>query len=221
MCFSASASFTAGAVLTVIGVISIKKSHRSSQILFASIPFIFGVQQLAEGILWCTLPNPKYENAQIVLTYVYLSFAQIIWPTWVPVALLVIEKNANRKKIIRLCVVAGLVVSGYLAYCLLAYPVEGKIIGQHIAYLQDYPVSPQKYITVLYVLATIVPSFISTIKGMWILGSLILTSYIITIIFYDIYFVSVWCFFSSIISIAIYLIMRHLSKDVLREPEIA
>lgn len=217
MCFSPTASFAAGAVLTVIGVASIKKSRKFSQLLFASIPFIFGVQQLAEGILWITLPNPEYENTQTIFTYVYLSFAQIIWPTWVPLAILLIEKNPNRKKILTLCIGAGIVVSGYLAYCLLVYPVEGKIIEHHIAYLQDYPISPQKYIAVLYVLATIVPSFVSSIRGMWMLGSLILISYIITLIFYDIYFVSVWCFFSSIISIAIYAIMRQLSKQGDRE----
>ena len=41
MCFSASASFGAGVVLNVIGVATIKKTHHSPQLLFASIPFIF------------------------------------------------------------------------------------------------------------------------------------------------------------------------------------
>ena len=49
MCFSATASFSAGIILTVIGVASIKKAHHKSQLLFASIPFVFGIQQFAEG----------------------------------------------------------------------------------------------------------------------------------------------------------------------------
>lgn len=46
MCFSASASF---------GAASIINTHHTSQLLFASIPFIFGVQQIAEGVLFMDL----------------------------------------------------------------------------------------------------------------------------------------------------------------------
>lgn len=42
-------------MLTVIGAASIKKTHHPSQLLFASIPFIFGVQQIAEGLLFIDL----------------------------------------------------------------------------------------------------------------------------------------------------------------------
>ena len=55
MCFSANASFGAGVVLTIIGVAAIKKVQHPSQILFASIPLLFAVQQISEGILWITL----------------------------------------------------------------------------------------------------------------------------------------------------------------------
>jgi hypothetical protein len=67
--------------------------------LFASIPLIFGVQQIAEGILWLTLPNSEYLTIQKIFTYVYLFFAQIVWPIWVPIAILLLEKEATRKNI--------------------------------------------------------------------------------------------------------------------------
>jgi len=47
---------------------------------------------------------------------------------------------------------------------------------------------------------------------MWLLGATILVSYVITEIFYDHYIVSVWCFFSSIISVAIYAIILEINK---------
>ena len=40
MCFSAGASFGAGVLLSVIGVASVKKTSSSSQLIFASIPFV-------------------------------------------------------------------------------------------------------------------------------------------------------------------------------------
>jgi hypothetical protein len=212
MCFSASASFSAGVVLTAIGVASIKKTHHRSQLLFASIPLIFGVQQVAEGILWLTLPNPDYVNTQKIFTYIFLVFAQIIWPIWVPIAILMLEKSSTRKNTQKILVGAGLLVGVYLTYCLLTYNVQAKIVGYHISYIQEYPLSFRTFFSVLYILATIATPFFSHMKRMWMLGSTILISYIVTTIFYDYYIVSVWCFFSSIMSLFIYAIMLDLYK---------
>lgn len=211
MCFSAGASFSAGVVLTVIGVASIKKAQHPSQVLFASIPLIFGIQQFAEGILWITLPNTNYQSIHKLATYTYLLFAQIIWPIWTPIAILLLEKKATRKRIQQFFVGTGILVGMYLAYCLLHYHVEAKIEGKHILYIQNYPTYFKNFGMVFYGLATIAPSFFSHIKRMWMLGTTILISYIITTIFYDHYILSVWCFFSSIISLSIYAIMIEIS----------
>lgn len=212
MCFSATASFTAGVVLTGIGVAAIKKTRHKSQLLFASIPLLFGVQQLSEGILWLTLLNPEYVNVQKTFTYIYVLFAQTVWPIWVPIAILLLEKEATRKNIQRLFVICGLVAGFYLGYCLFSFNVEAKIIGRHIDYIQDYPENTAIFSIVLYGLATIVPPFFSHIKRMWLLGVTILISYIITYIFFNQYVLSVWCFFSSIISLSIYAIMIEISN---------
>ncbi len=213
MCFSASASFGAGVVLTVIGTAAIRKTQHPSQLLFASIPFIFGVQQLAEGILWLSLPNPGYLNTQKTFTHIFLFFAQVVWPMWVPISILLFEKSTTRKNIQNLLVGAGIVVGVYLAYCLIAFKVEAKIVGHHITYQQDYPSSLRIFGLIFYALATLAPPFFSHIKHMWMLAVSILISYAVTAIFYEHYFVSVWCFFSSIISLSIYVIMREIKPN--------
>ena len=212
MCFSANASFAAGAVLSVIGVVSLKKVQHPSQILFASIPLFFAVQQIAAGFLWLTLPNPALVLTQQVITYIFLFFAQFFWPLWVPIAILMLEKESKRKKIQKILVGIGVAVSSYFAYCLLSYHVQAKIIGYHVWYKQDYPASVGILVGLLYIIATVVPPFFSPIKRMWIFGTTILISYIITAIFYEHFIVSVWCFFASIISISIFLIMLEIRK---------
>jgi len=189
-----------------------------SQILFASIPLIFAVQQIAEGFLWVTLPNPAYASIQQVLTYIFMFFAQFFWPLWVPIAILLLEREDRRMKIQKALVGIGILVSFYAAYCLLMYHVQAKIIGYHITYKFDYPNPIGKYDGVFYFVATIVPPFFSHIKRMWMFGTTILISYIITAIFYEHYVVSVWCFFASIISISVFLIMleiRNMNKNPL------
>lgn len=212
MCFSVEASFGAGIVLSAIGVASIKKVQSPSQIVFASIPLIFSVQQITEGFVWLALSNPIYASLQQVTTYTFLLIAQIVWPVWVPLAILLAEKEDKRKTIQKLLVIVGVLLSSYMAYCLFSYNVQAKIIGYHISYEQNYPLALTLAGGVFYFIATIVPPFFSTIKRMWLLGLAILISYIITIAFYENYFVSVWCFFASVISILVFVIMNEIKK---------
>ncbi len=213
MCFSATASFTAGIVLTVIGVASIKKSNHKSQLLFASIPFFFGVQQFSEGILWLTIPRGNYFVLQKIATYTYLFFAHVLWPLWVAIAILLLEKMKTRKIIQKFLVAIGVTVGLYLGYCLANYKVEAKIEGHHINYILGYSDLMNNFWIFLYALATIAPPFFSHIKRMRILGITILVAYIITHFFYGNYVLSVWCFFSSIISILIYFFVKEISKQ--------
>lgn len=213
MCFSASVSFGAGVVLTVIGIATIKKANNKSLLLFAGIPFVFGVQQFAEGILWVTIPKSNYYILQKIATYIYLFFAHILWPLCVPIAILLIEKSRTRKTIQKILVASGILVSFYLAYCLAAYPVKAVIEGHHIKYVLGYTDLLNNFWIFLYALATIAPPFFSHIKRMWMLGITILISYLITAVFYENYILSVWCFFSSIISLFIYAIMIEFSKS--------
>jgi len=215
MCFSANASFGAGIVLSVIGVAAIKKVQHPSQILFASIPLLFAVQQISEGILWLTLANPAYTVLSQVMTHVFLFFAQFFWPLWVPIAILMLEREDKRKKIQKILVGIGIFVALFSAYSLLTYHVQAKIIGYHVTYSVDYPNPLGRFSGIFYFIATVIPPFFSHIKRMWMFGTTIFISYLITAIFYDHYLVSVWCFFASIISISIYAIMieiRNMNK---------
>lgn len=211
MCFSAGASFSAGVILSAIGVASIKKVKEPSQYAFAGIPLIFAVQQFTEGFLWLALTNPLYASLKEVTSYVFLFFAQIVWPVWVPFSILILTKQTERKFFSKALVLIGALVSIYLGYCLTVYPIDTNADNYHIAYEQDYPQALGAYGGALYIMATILPSFFSRIKYMWSLGTAILLSYIITTIFYEDYIVSVWCFFASIISITVYAILYQLA----------
>jgi hypothetical protein len=212
MCFSASASFGAGVILTGIGAVSLKKIQGPSQIPFASIPLLFAVQQISEGILWLALRNDGSESLEKFCTYTFLFFAQVLWPSWVPFAMFKLEPPGKRKIILKILLGIGLLVSLFLGYCLLSYPVEARISERHITYLQDYPIEHKPYLGILYILVTIAPSFISGIRWMSALGIAILISYIISQILYTNYVISVWCFFASVISITVLVILYQLNK---------
>ena len=181
-----------------------------THVYFAAIPLIFCIQQMIEGLLWLALTDPVYASLENVTTYSFLFFAQVIWPIWIPFAVLSLEVKSKYKTIQKIIVGIGGLVSLYLAYFLASFPIKAMITGSHILYLQDYPKTISNYGSFLYVLATIVPCFISRIKQMVLLGILILISYGITLFFYSDYTISVWCFFASIISIMIWNIMKNI-----------
>lgn len=212
MCFSTSASFGAGAVLAVIGVVTIKKAKAPNQVLFAGIPFLFSLQQIDEGFLWLALTNNYSAAMKEITTYIFLFIAQVIWPLLVPLSISLLEKNEKRKIFLQVLVFVGAIISVYLTYCIINYPVNSKIIGYHISYSQNYPASLSIIGGILYVLATVFPPLISSFKRMWYLGLSILISYIMTRIFYTDYIVSVWCFFASVISISVYAVMTDINN---------
>ena len=217
MCFSASASFGAGALLTGIYVASKRKTTSPSQTYFAGIPLIFGAQQITEGFVWLSLTGNAYASLQQVATYTFLFIAQVVWPLWVPYSILKLQPKEQRRRSEYVLVAMGAIVSVYNSYCLLHFTVKAEIMEHHISYKQDYPTALLPYIGFLYIAATIFPPFLSRVSGMWMLGTSVLISYLITTLFYVHATVSVWCFFASIISAAIYAIMSkiHNSNSVI------
>ncbi len=212
MCFSASASFGAGIILSTIGVITIKKVKQPKDYLFASIPFLFAIQQVSEGILWLIIPNNDYLLLQNILAHIFIFFAQVFWPFLVPLAIMLFDKKKSRTIYQKSLVIIGFLCASYFGYCLLFYPIKAEIIGHHVFYRQFYPTTLLYASIVFYGLAILIPPFISHSKKMWILGLASLISFSISAFFYKEFLISVWCFFASIISVIIYLVINEKEK---------
>ncbi|MBA3705806.1 MAG: hypothetical protein H0W84_07860 [Bacteroidetes bacterium] len=215
MCFSAVASFSASIVLGVIGVVAVKKVTLPSQLAFACMPLLFSFQQFIEGILWLSLSNKEFSFLEPISTYLFLIIAQIIWPTWVPLSIMFLEKDVKRKKALYIILGVGIILSTYLTFCFLFYNVLAEISNNHIEYKLDFPHSKHLlWLTGLfYFIPTVVSTFISSVKRMQILGMTILVSCVLTRLFTLKYFISLWCFFAAIISVLILLIMIKLQKS--------
>jgi len=212
MCFSPEASFAGGIIISAIGIATVRKVHNPSQIVFASIPLFFGIQQIAEGFLWMTLPDNDFINIQKISTYVFLIMAQVIWPLMIPVSIMLMEENINRKKVMRLFSGLGLALSLYYSFCLLTFSVHPEISGYHILYKNDFPHSLSNPAFAVYLIVTVAPLFLSGIKRTWLLGILMTFSCLITAIFFRQYLTSVWCFFAALISAVIFWILNDSRK---------
>jgi hypothetical protein len=208
MCFSPEASFAGGIIISTIGVVTIRKVHKPSQILFACIPLFFGFQQMAEGLLWVTIPRPEYTDIRVIGTYIFLIMADFLWPVMIPLSVLFMEENKKRKTILRVLLGMGILLSLYYAFCLITFDVTPEIIGYHIYYNTTFPKSLSMIAFIIYLIVTITPLFVSSIKRTHLLGILMFLSCLVTAIFFTQYLTSVWCFFAALISVVIFWILR-------------
>jgi hypothetical protein len=204
MCFSPSASFGASIVLAIVGTASLIYSCTIPQRVLAGIPIIFSIQQFVEGIVWLSLLHPSWARWQNGATFGFLVFAQMVWPVYVPLSMLLFETNPKKKKIIRLLAIFGFLFSAYIGFCLYQYPVLAVIDGHHIRYDLGFALSKQWYYGLLYFLPTILTPIISSVKRLHWLGYLFLASYILARVLFRFFVISVWCFFGAVISIVIF-----------------
>jgi hypothetical protein len=211
MCFSATASFTAGAVLTTIGIVSIRKSPSASQTMFAGIPFIFGIQQITEGFVWLSLTDTSFAFLKSLATYNFLFFAQVVWPMWVPLSIVRLEPKHKRRTAEIFLVYLGALMSVYQLFCLFTFHVYSVVQDHHILYVQDYPVIISHFSKAIYLCVIFLPLFLSRIAHMKLLGTVIVISCVVSLLVYRIYFVSVWCFFAAVVSFIVYIIVHTIS----------
>lgn len=217
MCFSAGASFGASAVLGVIGAVAITKAKTTPQRLFATIPFVFAVQQFSEGMLWLSIKNPGFEAGQSFFTYTFLVFAMMVWPVWIPFTIGRLEKVAKKRRIMNILLSIGVVVFIGIGCVLYLYPVQVAATHHHLHYRFGFPAAVKNFIwlfNLLYFIATILTPFISGIKRMKWLGIIFLASYLFAVIFYKGFVVSVWCYFAAILSFVVLWILASLRKPM-------
>lgn len=201
MCFSSTASFVAGGGLSVIGAVSIKQARKRDKII-AAIPLLFGIQQIFEGFQWMALNTQQVAKIPL---YGFLFFSNLIWPTYIPLAVFLLDKKSRR------ITIWFLVMGGALSLLnlwLLTQPTSAQIKNHSIQYICSIP-QHSNWFAGLYILVTCGSALVSSNRMFRIIGIVNLLSVVITYIFFSVTFVSVWCFFAAILSFAIYFYIRN------------
>ncbi len=201
MCFSAAASFSGGMLLLGIGTLTLRLAAHPREWPFASIPLLFAIQQLIEGVIWLTF-SADAPLLNTVMTHAYSFFSHVLWPVYLPVAVLMIEPPSGRRRTLTALVLAGSAVGIYLLYVLVAFPVVSRPTGQHVEY--DSPHFFAAAVMTLYLVSTTGSPLLSTLRWVQVFGALALLSFGAAYYFYATWFISVWCFFAALLSTVIY-----------------
>lgn len=213
MCFSPQASFGAAAVLSVLGVMGLKKTGGSRFGLIAAVPCFFAIQQMLEGFVWLAIERGDYSSISYTIpVYAYLFFASVWWPLYLSIVLWYLEENQQRKQWLLGTILAGVIVALVASINFYAGPVTVEVVDHHLSYQQpnQFPFSTALYYAglVFYLLATSGALFLSTIPYASTMGWLVLLAFAAAQIWYYLAFGSVWCFFAAICSALIVLVLE-------------
>ena len=216
MCFSASVSFATGSVLIVGGAFAIwKASNRNKRYLPISlIPVFAGIQQFMEGHVWMGL-NGGDPHMVWWGTMGFLFFSWFIWPSWIPVAIYVLEPPQGRKRILLFFALAGTVLGLILYIPHLINPdwVSAGINNRSIAYedtmFLDYFI-PRQVTYAIYLFLIIASPLVSTYLHMRLFGLTLIAIITLVDFFLSYSYISFFCFLAGVGTIhLIYIVVRN------------
>ena len=181
------------------GVLTIAKAKKKKELPLASVPLLLGIQQAIEGVVWISFGK---RILNMIATYAYVFFSHILWPIFIPLSVLLIEKDPRRKRILGLFLAIGLGVGLYIAYFIGLNSVTSCIIDRSIGYnsMTLYPLVT----TAVYVTIVCGSLLVSSYRMMNIFGLTLFGSFAVAAWFFVNVFFSVWCFFAAILSVLIY-----------------
>ncbi|MCX6990799.1 MAG: hypothetical protein NTX49_07055 [Chlamydiae bacterium] len=200
MCFSAPVSFTASVILGAVGIALLARVRELRLVPLALIPLFFALQQAAEGFVWLSVPEVSTSKN------IYLFFAYVFWPIWIPFSLYFAEKSPVRKQLLALCLGMGLVLGSAL---MLGISQVVAIEHNHTIHYQmnDTYDAYDMVSLVFFTLAGLLPFFISSLTKMWGVGLLITLAGIATFTLDRFCFFSLWCFWAAIFSVSLFFVL--------------
>lgn len=222
MCFSATVSYSAAAVLAGTGVYAVRQARRlpRAYLMWALVPVMFGLQQACEGGVWQEL-DAGDAGAAVPFALGFHFFSHFLWLWWLPLSTYLVEPGQAsmiskiRKRVIGGCAIFG-AFAGTLVYSVMLFHPEWMAVAvrEHpIAYDFSFPYRSPIHLPItpalLYALTILVPLLFSSHRLINIFGVLAILSSVLTSEAFGYAYVSVWCFFAAVLSLYLVYIIRH------------
>ncbi|MDA0963567.1 MAG: hypothetical protein O3C02_00710 [Cyanobacteria bacterium] len=225
MCFSASASFTASAVLMPLGLYSThvaQKTGKRDYIPLALVPFFFGVQQFVEGLEWTAIDQGGVEPLSTLAGLGFLFFAYCFWMIWIPWSAWSISRSTDSKGLQQrlrwVAIVATVLGIAFYLPVLFNPPALQPAVHSNGRLLYDVSnlhsiihnfVNTEPVGELAYWGFIVLPLIALSDKAVKLFGVLIFVSIFLTWLTYSATFNSVWCFYCAVLSIYVIWIVNR------------
>ncbi len=208
MCFSATASFATASVTAAIGAVAFASVREKRDFPLVVVPLGFAAQQAVEGTLWLLLDRGIADGPAVAgLSLAFLLFAEVFWPAFIPLAVLLDEPDPRRRPALRVLAACGAALALYLLAALVQTTPGVEVYAGNLRY--DFTGGGAPWIYLPYVVVTCGPLLLSSHRIVRWAGGVTLAAFALA--FYAHYqaLVSVWCFFAAVNSTLIYVHIRY------------
>ena len=215
MCFSATVSYSAAAILTGTGIYAMRQARvlPPAYMLWAAIPIFFAMQQAFEGRVWQMLAAGNASEA-VPFAMGFHFFSHFLWLWLIPLSSYLVEPEKIRKR----------VFAGSLVYASMLFNPDWMVITvRDHSIIYDFIVPYQTTIhlpitpLMLYGLTLLLPLFFSSHRQIKIFGVLLVLSMVLAAEIKNHAFVSVWCFFAALLSLYLVYMIRKLATAKTRQ----
>jgi hypothetical protein len=208
MCFSPQADFTAGAVITAVGIETLRRVRVRHELIVGALPLLLGIHQLVEGFVWLGLRGEVSPGLGDTAKQTYIIFADAILPALVPLGFTLLEPDRRRARWMWPLVGLGVLLGAYLLWQVTAYPVGAQQQARCIDYTTHTP--NDALIGVLYVVVTCGRALISSRRHLRWFGVVSLVGVIAAAIVRVDELTSLWCVYVALVSV---LIFKHFCRQ--------
>lgn len=206
MCLSLETDVAVGVALLPVAVASLREVRRAREVPFAALPLLFALHQLTEALVWSGAAEHVPLAVREAAAVAYVLVALPLLPLLVPSAVLLLEPQGARRRVVPF-VALGAVVAAYLLLEVLDGPVLVEERPHALVY--DVGLSHGTFWAVLYVVAVIGAPALSGYPSVVAFGVANLVGLVVVALVYREAFVSLWCVYAAVTSL---LVLTHLVR---------
>lgn len=219
MCFSATVSYSAAAILVSAGIYLVHQTRRLvvPYRLLALVPLLFGIQQGFEGRVWQLVDA---GSAVTPYAFGFLFFSHFLWLWWFPLSSYLLERGKFRKRLFLGILLFGVFAATLVYFAMLINPEWLTVSVREHSIIYEIETGYRSTVSIplpasaLYALIILVPLLLSSHLHLRVFGVLAALSMEVTSLFYDYALISVWCFFVAFLSLYLgYMLLKAVSAN--------
>ncbi len=205
----------AGLVIGGAGIDVLRRVNRREDVALAAVPALLGLHQLIEAGLWLSLDGSFPEGYERPFLWAYLVIALLVLPLLIPVAFALVEKDARRRRFQLGLLSVGVATAAALLAGLWRHAPSVQIGDLSLAYSAHPPGG--EWIVAPYVVATCGPVLLSSHHRLRWFGETANLAAVVAIgwLHRDAV-VSLWCFWSALVSLIVADELRRSRADLRR-----
>ena len=211
MCLSPGVDLMVGVVVGGLAIDAWQHVTDPAERGLATIPIVLGAHQIIEAFVWFGLDGrvPGWLGTAALCAYLVIAFAVV--PVLVPLAVVALEP-AERRPRMAWFTYLGVAVAVALLVQLVSGSPSARIEHLHIAYHAD--ITFGGLLVALYVVATCGPLLWSSHRNLALFGAVNLG--VVGLLVWSVQsgFVSLWCFWAAVTSMAIVAHLRFSDRGV-------